>query len=333
MPLTIKPPRHSVLADTQLDTTSSFFDQSQVTEDYSRSRSTSPIAPLGSPLTPVVEPVFPTQTQPAPTTTSLGSDAAANGQTYQSRPEPPPAQFLAQPPSLPFSGDDATDAIALRAAISSLQLQRKKAQEDIRTLQQIKEQAATRPEEFQRHILNTSLRKEPTKRKYQLPPDSGAEDEADDDTNDGQSMESLPGRSSMDNLRNGEIPDSQPSAELQQSFASEAHHSKVPPSEFPAIPQPQDVVRCPPINWAKYNVIGEPLNRMHKEQQLRPDNGLGAHDPRRESVISATYDPFQDTIFHTTPSGRRVSAGRKDSGASSSDPDSQTRRSSKMSVG
>ena len=44
-------------------------------------------------------------------------------------------------------------------------------------------------------------------------------------------------------------------------------------TSFPPIPLPQNIVRCPPVNWAKYHVIGESLDKLHAEQQNRPSQG------------------------------------------------------------
>src|SRR5262249_18341694 len=44
-------------------------------------------------------------------------------------------------------------------------------------------------------------------------------------------------------------------------------------AKFPSLPTPQNIFRCPPINWAKYHISGEPLDRMHEEQLRRPSPG------------------------------------------------------------
>lgn len=55
------------------------------------------------------------------------------------------------------------------------------------------------------------------------------------------------------------------------------------------IPTPQNVVRMPPVNWAKYQVVGEPLDRMHEDQRRRPLAG----DPRRDSSAPQLQQPQQ----------------------------------------
>ncbi|KAF7596139.1 hypothetical protein BBP40_003037 [Aspergillus hancockii] len=66
------------------------------------------------------------------------------------------------------------------------------------------------------------------------------------------------------------------------------------------IPTPQNVVRMPPINWSKYQIVGEPLDRMHEEQRQRPSLG----EPRREEptqraqehVLASPYRPLVDKL-------------------------------------
>lgn len=74
------------------------------------------------------------------------------------------------------------------------------------------------------------------------------------------------------------------------------------PSKVTNIPGPQNVVRCPPINWAKYHVVGESLDILHEEQRNRPSQGqvrrdgegVGTRAP--EAVIAAPYSPFTDSL-------------------------------------
>ncbi|KEQ75635.1 hypothetical protein M436DRAFT_41102 [Aureobasidium namibiae CBS 147.97] len=217
-------------------------------------RSVSPQPPPASPLTPPAQPAkFATTTPPvAPI----------------QRPQPP--QLIEQPPSLPFSSHESSDAIALRAAISSLQFQRLQAQRDLRTLEDIKRQAVERPEEYRQHSYPTSY---------------------------------------------GSMLLSRSTKTTSQS------------SRFTAVPLPQDVVRCPPIEWAKYNIIGESLDKLHNDQQVRPGD-LGSS--QRESVVAAPYNPFLDKL-NPRPVSETTPSTRKDSGSSASDQNAQ-RKSSKPTV-
>lgn len=65
------------------------------------------------------------------------------------------------------------------------------------------------------------------------------------------------------------------------------------------IPTPQNIVRMPPINWAKYQIVGEPLDKMHAEQLRRPAGGeprqeLGQRSP--EHVLASPYRPLVDKL-------------------------------------
>merc|ERR1711939_1287607 len=72
----------------------------------------------------------------------------------------PPTSFIPQPAPLPFSSEDSTDAIALRAAISALQFQKKKAQEDLRTLEHTKQHALKNPSQFKEALVAGKLKEE-----------------------------------------------------------------------------------------------------------------------------------------------------------------------------
>jgi hypothetical protein len=77
-----------------------------------------------------------------------------------------------------------------------------------------------------------------------------------------------------------------------------------PASKFGHIPTPQNVVRMPPINWAKYQVVGEPLNRMHEEQLYRPTPGEPRRERAPEHVLAAPYRPLVDHLETPSRLGR-----------------------------
>lgn len=75
------------------------------------------------------------------------------------------------------------------------------------------------------------------------------------------------------------------------------------------LPTPQNVVRMPPINWEKYGVVGDSLEKIHKDQVARPVEGMpqkmgpdgrfqpGPDGQRREySGVAAPYNPLKDRI-------------------------------------
>lgn len=71
-------------------------------------------------------------------------------------------------------------------------------------------------------------------------------------------------------------------------------------SKFGIVPGPQNIVRSPPINWAKYHIVGESLDKLHEEQRARPKPGQPRRDddPLRapKHVIAKPYSPWTDKI-------------------------------------
>ncbi|KAI9829903.1 MAG: hypothetical protein M1826_005325 [Phylliscum demangeonii] len=162
----------------------------------------------------------------------------------------------------PIAGADNADAIALRAAISILQLQRERAQADLIALERLKAQAVNEADAFVQELLDGRLAKETNN----VAPSGSTLSIGPDDA----------GRRRPPHDR-GLVP---------------------PPSRFAPIPIPQNVVRCPPINWDKYHVVGESLDKIHAEQTQRPHYGApaeaGVRAPR--TVLAAPYSPFTDKI-------------------------------------
>ena len=80
--------------------------------------------------------------------------------------------------------------------------------------------------------------------------------------------------------------------------------------KFGNLPGPQNVVRAPPINWAKYHIIGDPLDAMHEEQRKRPTPGQPHVDEEPaytpEHVIAAPYNPWTDKLPETSMRTRSV---------------------------
>jgi hypothetical protein len=76
------------------------------------------------------------------------------------------------------------------------------------------------------------------------------------------------------------------------------------------LPTAQNIVRCPPINWTQYAVVGESLNKLHRDQQRRPTEGtpqviqadgsltFGSEGQRRREDLGvvAPYVPGKDKI-------------------------------------
>ncbi|KAL4964585.1 uncharacterized protein BDV14DRAFT_174371 [Aspergillus stella-maris] len=74
------------------------------------------------------------------------------------------------------------------------------------------------------------------------------------------------------------------------------------PKDLGTLPAAQNVVRMPPVNWAKYQVVGGSLDKMHEEQLRRPSTG----EPRRdeglapEYMLASPYRPLVDKLESPT---------------------------------
>ena len=116
--------------------------------------------------------------------------------------------------------------------------------------------------------------------------------------------------------------DSDPPARREQkSNPSQSPTTNNPAAQqehFPPIPGAQNVVRTPYINWEKYHILSEPLDRLHEQQRRWP--GAGGNSPsdqrrrrsEREYSVAAPYSPFYDRLDEgtaTNVAGNRGSAG------------------------
>jgi len=229
-----------------------------------------PPRPPYSPVTPVFAHLDPVASNnativPPPLSPSPTSRVPPEIFGYQPpRPPATPAVFKPEPPPVPISESENPDAIALRSAISILQMQKQQSLRDLKSLERMKEAAAADPEGFARELAAGRLRTE----------DRGAVIQFSDDADD----------------------DEREIDEDSTEGAKQAEGDQSPTSRFGRIPPPQNIVRMPPINWAKYQVVGEPLDRMHEEQLRRPYAG----EPRRESapehVLASPYRPLVDQL-------------------------------------
>ncbi|KAI4144499.1 MAG: hypothetical protein L6R39_004152 [Caloplaca ligustica] len=192
------------------------------------------------------------------------------------------------PPLEPFSESDNPDAIALRSAISVLQIQRQQTLRDLKTLERQKKAAAADPEAFATAIAAGKIKTQP----------SGV-------------LSSQPGFHPS-RWQNAESSDS-------EVDGSDIQPRQQPRGErFEDVPGPQNVVRCPPINWAKYHVVAEPLDALHKEQRRRPlaNQSSDDEDHQRADVhmIAAPYSPWKDYLRPSVTSGTQGQAQRPTNG-------------------
>ena len=78
--------------------------------------------------------------------------------------------------------------------------------------------------------------------------------------------------------------------------------------QFGKFPNPQSIVRSPAINWDKYHVVGESLDKLHEQQRRRPGSNYLAEQP--EHVIAAPYRPFIDKL-ESSPSTPTQQSGTR----------------------
>lgn len=246
-----------------------------ISADMEDSRPSSPVPPPMSPITPTLVPAQlagdaasrnasagAALPPVATTTTTTAPQQPARSTFTHSQPDqvgmPPPA-------SRPIEFETNPDVIALRSAITVLQMQKSRATADIQTLSQIKNDAIEHPDEFIRDLAQGRI-------------GQGAQPDADagDDGND----------------------------EATRAWVAQP------------IPKAQDVVRCPPINWSQYAVVGESLDKLHAEQVTRPTQGTPAvvgaggmyqfkgGDGKQEEYpgVAAPYAPLKDKIEKKTKS-------------------------------
>ena len=223
-----------------------------------------------SPIAPPYSPITPIMST---------ADLASTNEAY---PYYPPAEAPKPPPPVPFSENDNPDAMALQSAISILQIQRQQSLQDMKTLQEQKIIATADPEGFARAVAAGELTT----------------------TRSGGVIAGPALDLQEQGLKNG---DSNAAAKLDGDDSNKQPHKR---SNFSDIPGAQNVVRCPPINWAKYHIVGEPLDRLHEEQRRRPTPGEPHVDeePARavEHVIAAPYNPWTDKLPETSMRTRSV---------------------------
>lgn len=226
----------------------------------------SPVTPVFAHLDPVAAgnaTIVPPPLSPSPTTR-----VAPETPAFQApRPPAAPAVFKPEPPPVPISESENPDAIALRSAISILQMQKQQSLRDIQSLERMKDVASADPEAFARDLAAGKLRTEDTGAVIQFTED----DEMDTDEDNENETDSEQAKSKDPKL-----------------------------SPFGRIPAPQNVVRMPPINWSKYHVVGESLDGMHEEQLRRPSPGdLRRGEPAPEHLLASPYRPFVDRLDKT----------------------------------
>lgn len=227
------------------------------------SRSSSPVQPQYSPISPARSPTRKAASAKLSSAQEPPRSQALKTYTHNV----PNTTFVSQPLPEPITLEDNPDAIALRSAITILQLQKKRAADDIKTLQKIKQKAVEDPEGFRDALAADKIRSKPDPLFSPQYKDTEEDSQGEDDT----IMQ-----------------------DAQEKWA-----------DFPAR---QNVVRCPPINWNQYGVVGESLDKLHADQQRQPITGapqkIGAdgkvtaseNGRRQGAAIATPYTPGKDKI-------------------------------------
>ncbi|CAI6331543.1 unnamed protein product [Periconia digitata] len=271
----------ALLVDTSTTTTTSSTSPSASSPSLSSS-TTPPAHPpktqsrSRSPDRPPVSPITPTDTDTIPRLAPSDNIAPS----APSPPPPPVATFRQQPSSVPIHESENPDAIALRSAISLLQLQREKSKRDLKALEQLRQQAVADPKAFALSLQTQRANAPPSQSDILAPTLSDISNDA---------RKELHQSESSPRANDQEEDDEDPGT-----------NSVTEAPRFPSIPQPQNVVRCPPVNWAKYHVIGESLDKMHEEQKRYPNSTdpLRSHQGKKQAphAVAAPYSPFTDSL-------------------------------------
>ncbi|KAK4201288.1 hypothetical protein QBC40DRAFT_278540 [Triangularia verruculosa] len=259
----------------------------------STQRQPSPTRPPISPITPKLDPTKPVPPHlpketpiPPPTIPDFSLSRPLLSHTSQA----PTPTVIPPPQPVHLDFDSNPDVLALKSAISILQLQRQRAQADIQNLHKAKLSALNDPAAFVADLTSGKVGQKEEGLFGGSPP-SDDDDDSDDDDEDTKKPD-------------GDQPDKE----------------KEP--AWRKLPKPQTIVRCPPINWNQYAIVGESLDKLHAEQVKAPTPGVpvvmsgntqgtfeftagagtsarglvGSNQPQKLVGIAAPYVPGRDKI-------------------------------------
>lgn len=311
----------------------------------STDRPSSPTRPPISPITPTfapaeLAPATAPQQQPLPPFSQTRQTFTHSQPDQTGVPRPPP-------PPQPISFDDNPDVLALKSAISILQLQKARATRDVQALSRAKEAALADTDGFIADLASGRVGTEgdrlfpdiAPRRRVAGPVDGGEEedeeDDGDDDSSDEEDEDAEVGESghTQDTAAGGASASASPRKDADKAATSQnrkenkrkKQRPSAPPPAWRTLPKPQNVVRCPPINWSQYGVVGQSLDKLHAEQQraptqgtpatLKPDPGGlmyefkgqsgGGGEQNRLVGVAAPYAPGKDKLEKKPRGGKR----------------------------
>jgi hypothetical protein len=254
----------------------------------------SPTRPRMSPITPPLRPTqLPAQIQKVPPLPATPQDFSQGRQTYTHNSQTEAAALPQLPPPEPIAFDTNPDVLALKSAISILQIQKRRALGDMQALARAKEEALERPDDFAEDLSSGRVRQASG-------PQTGlGSGHGVSDTGDSMAV------------------DDEDEAEDDEGGAVDLRRATSPARAWTDLPQPQNIVRCPPINWSQYAVVGESLDKLHAEQVAAPTSGVPAvigpdgalnlkmnsqgPQPTRLVGIAAPYSPSRDKLGKRKP--------------------------------
>jgi len=172
-----------------------------------------------------------------------------------------------------------------------LQVQHMTAKKDMERLQKIKEEALKDPEAYVKALVERMNTESPGKAANLLTPTVqnlvGALGTKSDLVKDLEDKKQ----------KDGDVKMTSPGEETLDKDSENEDEAAQPPERFPVPPSAQNVYRMPPINWAKYQVVGDVLDLMHEDQRRRPVPGMpdGIESDRTEDyAMAAPYQPVVD---------------------------------------
>jgi hypothetical protein len=201
-----------------------------------------------------------------------------------------PPSVMAKPPSpVPIAESENPDVIALRASMGILQVQHMTAKKDMERLQKMKDEALKDPEAYVKALVERMNTQSSEKGANLLTPTV-------------QNLVSALGKKSdvvkgLDEKKDGNEDVKMATSTEEAAEKDSDDESSEPPERFPVPPSAQNVYRMPPINWAKYQVVGDVLDLMHDDQRNRPIPGMpdGIDSDRTEDYnAAAPYQPVVD---------------------------------------
>ncbi|PHH67584.1 hypothetical protein CDD82_1303 [Ophiocordyceps australis] len=228
------------------------------------------------PMSPITPTLIPAQLPDATPQQPLPSPALPRPVFRHSQPD---QVAMSPPPPQPIDFDANPDVLALKSAISVLQVQRKRAEADMQTLSTARDEALVDTEAFVQDLAAGRVR---------------------------SIGEATALRHDAHHQDHDEKDQAQDAQSTNQDTSNKAHER-----QWNDLPRPQNIVRCPPINWAKYAVVGESLDKLHAEQVSHPTQGTpaslgpggayefksGSGSQEKYPGIAAPYAPGKDRII------------------------------------